>query len=75
MLLYKNRQVGAQRDAYKRRKAWITPEAPKGLRASRLGIPADLTLGSIGRRLLQDIAGMEVSNVFGSFFEELTPNI
>ena len=50
--------------------AWNPPEAPKGLRAARLGIPADLTLGSIGRRSLQDIAGMEVSNVFVSFLFE-----
>ena len=64
-------QVGAIRDACKGRKAWIPPEAPKGLRAARLGIPADLTLGSIGRRSLQDIAGMEVSNVFGLFSTNL----
>ena len=57
------------REAYKGRKAWIPPKAPKGL---RLGILADLILGSIGRRSLQDIAGMEVSNVFGSFFDNFT---
>ena len=64
------RQVGTVRDAYKGRKAWIPPEVLKGLRAARLGIPADLTLGSIGRRSLEDIAGMEVSGVFGSFFDK-----
>ena len=64
-------QVGAVRDAYWGRKAWIPPEAPKGPRAARLGPPADPTLGSIGTRSLQDIAGMEVSNVFGSFFHEI----
>ena len=66
------RQVGAVRDAYKGRKAWIPPGAPKGLRAARPGIPADLTLGSIGRRSLQDMAGLEVSNVFSSCFDTLT---
>ena len=65
-------QVGAARDAYKGRKAWIPQEAPKGLRVARLGIPADLILGSIGRRSLEDIAGMEVSNIFDSFFDKFT---
>ena len=36
---------------------------------ARLGIPADLTSGSMGHRSLQDIAGMKVSKVFGSFFD------
>ena len=67
-------QVGAVRDAYNERKAWIPLEAPKGLMAARLRIPADLTLGSIGRVSLHDIAGMEVSNVFGSFFNQFTTN-
>ena len=66
------RQVGAVRDTCKGRKAWIPPEAPKGLRAARLGIPVDLTLGSIGHRSLQDIGGMEVSNIFGSPFDTFT---
>ena len=63
---------GAVRDAYKGRKAWIPPEAQKGLRAARLGIPADLTLGRIGGRWLQDIAGMQISNIFGSLFDKYT---
>ena len=33
--------------------------------------PSDLSLGSIGRRSLQDIAGMEVSYVVGSFFGQI----
>ena len=70
MLITKYHQVGAVRDAYKGRKAWIPLEAPKGLRAARLGIPADFTLGSIGPRSLQDIAGLEVNNAFGSFFDK-----
>ena len=65
--------VGTVRDACKERKAWIPPEAPKGLRAARLGIPADLTLG-IGRTSLWDIGGMDVSNAFGSFFNKFAPN-
>ena len=69
-----HRQVGAVRNPYKERKAWIPREAPKGLSAVRLEIPADLTLESIGRRSLQDIAGMEVSNVLGSFFNKCTAN-
>ena len=60
------------RISYKGRKAWIPPEAPKGLRVARLGIPADLTLGSIGSRSLHDIAGMEVRNVSGSFLNTFT---
>ena len=65
-------QVGAIRSACKASKAWILPEAPKRLRAARLGIPVGLTLGCIGCRSLQDIAGMEVSNVFGSLFDNFT---
>ena len=52
-----------------------SPEAQKELRDASLEIPADLTFGSIGRRSLQDIAGMEVSNAFGSFFDNCTVNI
>ena len=43
-------QVGAVKDAYKGCKAWIPPEAPEMLSTARLGIPADISLGSIGRR-------------------------
>ena len=42
------------------------------LRVARLGIPADLTLASIGRRSLQEIAEMEVRNVFGSCLDNFT---
>ena len=69
------RQVGTVRDAYKGRKAWIPPEAPKGLSAARLGIPAHLPLESIGGASLQDIAGMEVSNVVASLFNKCTAKI
>ena len=34
------------------------------------GIPANLTLGSIGCLSLEDIAGIEVSNVLGTFFDK-----
>ena len=58
------------RAAHKGRKSWNPPEAQKGLRAASLGIPAALTSGSLGRRSLQDIAGVGVSNVLGSFFDK-----
>ena len=64
------RQVDATRDAYKGRNAWIPSEAQEGLRAARLGIPADLTLGSIGRRSIQDIGKMEVSKALGSVLDK-----
>ena len=41
------RQVAVVSDASKGRKAWIPPEAPKGLRTARLGILVDLTLGEL----------------------------
>ena len=63
------RLAGAVRVTCKGHKAWIPPKA---LRAARLGIAADLTLGSIGCRSLQVVAWMEVSNVFGSFFDKFT---
>ena len=44
----------------------------EGAKGSKAWNPTDLTLGSIGHRSLQDIAEMEVSNVFGSFFDKLT---
>ena len=60
-------QVGAVREACKGRKVCIPPEAPTGLRPAGLAIPADLTLGRLGCRSLQDIVGMEVSNVLARF--------
>ena len=66
------RQVGVIRDVHERGKPWNPLEAQKELRDASRGIPADLTLGSIGHRSLQDIAGMDVSNVFGSFLDKST---
>ena len=60
-------QVRVIRDAHKERKPWNPPEAPKELRDASLGIPADLTWGSIGHRSLQDMPGVEVSNVVARF--------
>ena len=67
-----SRQVGVIRAAHKGRKSWNPREAQKELRAASLGIRAHLTLGGIGRRSLQDIAGVEVSTVFGSRFDKST---
>ena len=47
----------------------------EGAKAGKAWSPSDLTLGSIGPRSLQDIAGMEVSNVFGPFVPNLHRNL
>ena len=47
----------------------------EGAKGGKAWNPSDLTLGSIGCRSLQDIAGMEVSNVFGSLFDKFTAKI
>ena len=64
------RQVGAARDAYEGRKAWIPPEAQKSGKACN---PSDLTLGSIGPRSFQDIAGMESAMLLARFSTNLHP--
>ena len=46
----------------------------EGAKGARLGISADLTLGSMSPRALEDIAGMEVSNVVGSVLEKIEAN-
>ena len=47
----------------------------EGAKGDKAQNPSDLISGSIGSRSLQDIAGMEVSNVFGSFSTNLQRQI
>ena len=44
----------------------------KGAKGRKPWNPSGPYLGKIGQRSLQDIAGMEVSNVFDSFFHTFT---
>ena len=44
----------------------------EGAKAGKAWNASDPTLGGIGRKWVQNIAGMEVSNVFGALFKKMT---